>query len=242
MSCRAASSCASLGANPMWPPSVAMGTERPRSRARQETPNPVPGPRMVMVPCLASRQCWADGAQVLLGQNLRGEGEHGEIVHECRCSKPNFLRSSSEMFQPRFVNCAVPSVTGPATAIAATPDAARRSDRSRCARHRGTSVKPPCRSCRSRIVQGCGPLASTMAKRACVPPTSPTRIFLARRIPRAPALATQSLIHLRFRGEPVLYLVAGLEAAMLRSEVGRLRDRCVTIERRTRRLRRRRMR
>jgi hypothetical protein len=67
-------------------------------------------------------------------------------------------------------------------------------------------------------------------------------MFLARRIPRDPAFAAQSLIHFRFRGEPVLHLMAGLEAAMLRSEVGCLRDRCITIERGMRRLRRRRVR
>jgi hypothetical protein len=57
MSSSAASSSASLGAKLIWPPSVAIGTTTSPERARQDTPNPVPAPRIVMVPPASPVSC-----------------------------------------------------------------------------------------------------------------------------------------------------------------------------------------
>src|ERR1700691_2097769 len=82
--------------------------------------------------------------------------------------------------------------------------------------------------------QGAGPNACTMAKRACVPPTSPTRMLLSPltatgyRKSGGPTLADQASFHFVFCRQPVLELMARRKAPAFRSEIGGFRDRCMT--------------
>ena len=166
---------ASDGGKSTWPPSDASATAEPqRSRASAETPKPVPGPSTASVWCgspVAGPPRWARSSSPIRGA---AQARASKSLISWIGPTPRLASSPSDTRHGELVRSMKPSVTGPATAI--TPPFGRSSHPSRKARTPSRKVGWASAGklswCSTR---GTPSTMRDRAKRALVPPTSPTR-------------------------------------------------------------------